>query len=192
MDQPIKQSYLRTPIMSNVVFTAPDPDYILPGFDFEQNERLELNDVLVTIQQSKNIVKTSLVRPQGFTDQSTQQVSSQKNWGYAGTIKEYISMGDYQIRLQGFLVGQEINVFPFELLEKLTEYLEYPGNFQISGKFVNNFDFVQVIVNDYNIAEQRGSSNQLPFVINLLSDDYLEVKYQPVQSGTPVIGNLTA
>ena len=142
----IHPSYLGTPIVSNVVFTQPSQDYLLPGYDFASNERLELNDVLVVVSQAKNIVKTQLVRHQGFSDQTQQAVSTQRNWGYVGTVKEYISLGDYNIRLQGFIVGQEIGVYPAELHERLIYYLEYPGNFMISGKFLNFFDFSQVIL----------------------------------------------
>ncbi len=179
----IHPSYLGTPIVSNVVFSVLNQDYLTPGYDFEDNKRLELNDMLVTVSQSKNIVKTQLVRPQGYTDQTTQAESSQRNWGYVGTVKEYISMGDYNIRLQGYIVGEEINVYPKDLHEKLVYYLEYPGSFMISGKFLRYYDFTQVIVSNYNFSEQRGYSNQTPVVINLLSDDYVEVKYDPSQSG---------
>ena len=179
---PVGRTFLNTPINSNVIFTSPPQDYLLPGFDFNGNETFTIDDVLVTVTQSKNIVKTGLVRPQGYTDQSSQQSSSQRNWGYSGTVKEYISKGDYQIRLQGVLTGGDINIYPAQTLEQLTEYLEYPGSFAIAGKFVNFFDFVQVVVNDYNFAEQRGYETQIPFTINLLSDDYIEVKYEPVQS----------
>jgi hypothetical protein len=171
-------TYLGTPISRNVNFLEPEANYILDNYTFE-SRKVTLNDVLVSINQPKNIVKTNLVRPQGFNnDVPQQQEGLQRDFGYAGTVKEYISRGDYTIRLQGWLVGEEIDVFPVDKLRQLMEYLEYPGAFGISGEFINEFDFDQVVVNDYNITEQRGFSNQLPFTINLLSDDFITVKYE--------------
>lgn len=172
-------TYLGTPVPRNINFLEPEANYILDNYTFTTRST-NLTDVLVSIDQPKNIVKTNLVRPQGYnTSAPQQQEGLQRDFGYAGTVKEYISRGDYTIRLQGFLVGEEINVFPVDKLRSLMEYLEYPGAFGISGEFINEFDFDQVVVSAYNISEQRGFSNQIPFTITLLSDDYITVRYEP-------------
>jgi len=179
-------TYLGTPIARNINFLEPEANFILANYTFE-SRNVTLNDVLVSINQPKSIVKTNLVRPQGFnSDVPQQQEGLQRDFGYAGTVKEFISRGDYTIRLQGWLVGEEIDVFPVDKLRQLMEYLEYPGAFGISGEFINEFDFDQVVVASYNISEQRGYSNQLPFTIELLSDDYLAVKYNTPKVTEPL------
>jgi len=197
-NKPVGYSYLNTPINSSVIFSAPQPDYLLPGYDFADNGFIILNDVLVTVRQSKNIVKTQLVRPQGTTSSPSDSYRFEKNFGYAGTVKEYISLGDYQIDLRGYLTAEEIDDYPQEKLERLREYLSYPGSFRISGKFINLFDFTEVIVLVAALSEAEGFSTQIPFTISLLSDNFLEVKYTPAETsgyvGVDLVGpsNTTA
>lgn len=183
MDIPVGISSLGTPIMSNVIFTAPLKEYRVDESAFENNERIVVNDVIVSVNLPKNIVKTQLVQPQGYSNSPNQEGLS-ANRGFRGTVKEYISKGDYSIKLQGWITSEDMNVFPTEKLANLREYLEYPGAINMYGKFIDNFDLYQVVVVDYLISEERGFSSQVPFTCNLLSDDYITVKYDPAKSGT--------
>ena len=186
MDQPIRKSYLGTPIMTNVIFRLPPREYRLPNLISEDNKEIELIDFIAVVSQSKNIVTTPLVRPQGYTDVPTDNTLKRGQF-FSGTVKEYISMGDYEIDLQGYLVGQENGQFPEKELSNLIEYLEYPGAFPISGQFLVFFDsFDQVVVKNYTISQQRGMFNMIPIRIQLLSDDFIDTKYEPEQSGTVI------
>lgn len=183
MDIPVGISSLGTPIMSNIIFTAPLKEYRVNESAFENNERLVINDVIVTIELQKNIVKTQLVQPQGYAS-NPKQPGLSSNKGFVGTVKEYVSLGDYSIKLQGWITSEDMNVFPTEKLENLLEYLTYPGAINMYGKFIDHFDLHQVVVTDYAISEERGFSSQVPFRCSLISDDYLTVKYEPSKSST--------
>ena len=186
MDQPIKSSYLGTPIYTNVIFRLPPREYRIPNLISEDNPQVELTNFIATVSQSKKIVTTSLVRPQSYTD-TPQDNTLKRGQFFSGTVKEYISMGDYSIDLQGWLVGEENMTFPGRQLSALLEYLEYPGSIPISGQFLNFFEsFDQVVVKDYNVAQQRGTFNQIPIRIRLLSDDFIDTKYEPEESGTEI------
>jgi len=184
MDQPVRKSYLGTPIMSNVRFTAPQADFLVPGFEnwFSNYPRIELNDVMCEVRQSKQIVKTELVKPQGYPSSDRNSPSDRRTLSFEGTVKEYISMGDYMITLRGKMVSEE-DMAPSDKLVLLLKYLEYPGSFQISGKFFNPFDFSQVVVDNFRIDETR-FLNEYTFVIQLMSDNYVSIKYESVQEGT--------
>lgn len=186
-DVPEGISPLGTHIMSNVRFVAPPKEYRIGKSDaFENNERLVINDVILSVSQSKTIVKTQLVQPQGYASNPAQGAQDSRNVGYIGTVKEYISQGDFSIRMQGWITSEEIDIFPIEKLTNLLEYLNYPGAFNMYGKYVDAFDLNQVVVKDYNVSEERGFSSQVPFTCNLLSDSYLTVKYEPAQTGVYV------
>jgi len=186
MDEPIRKSYLGTPIMTNVIFSAPPKEYNLPNLIVEGNDELELTNFIATVSQSKKIVTTPLVRPQNYTDTPSNNTLKRGQF-FSGTVKEYISMGDYAIDLQGWIVGEENGVFPGNRLRDLIEYLEYPGSFKIDGQFVKHFNsFRYVVVKDYTISQQRGFYNQVPVRIKLLSDDFIDVKYEPEESGANI------
>jgi len=124
------------------------------------DKALHLNNVQVTVNQSANIVRTPIN-------------------GLYGTVKEFVSNGDYFITLTGQLTG----------LTSLQDDLRNMRNFQrifenldnekivITSKFVNSFHVYHVVISDYTMDLNQEYSNVIDFTINLESDEDIDIIY---------------
>jgi hypothetical protein len=140
-----------TPIYSNITFNT--------GSYVDQNNRtinyavngLVIEDCLVTVMNTKNIIKTSLQ-------------------GRNGTVKEYISDGDYQIKIEGRIYGNGMNDYPQELVQKLHGICLAPQSINLTSTFLKMFNIEDIVIESYNIDQQEGVRNCQPFVLNCVSD----------------------
>jgi hypothetical protein len=138
-----KSQIFNVPIYSNITFNA--------GSYTDQNNRtinyasgnLVIEDCLVTVMNTKNIIKTSLQ-------------------GRNGTVKEYISDGDYQIKIEGRIYGNGMNDYPQELVQKLHGICLAPQSINLTSTFLKLFNIEDIVIESYNIDQQ--------FVLNCVSD----------------------
>ena len=120
----------------NVVISAP--------FTFET--------ALIEVNQTKNIVKTSIA-------------------GKNGTVKEYMSDGDFIINLKGVIVGEIANQRPAVFyLDKFMEYLRAPLALPVTCTFLNEFNINSVIIESYKYGQREGARNIIDIEINMISD----------------------
>ena len=118
---------------------------------------LRIDTVLITVTGSKNIIKTPIV-------------------GRRGTVKEYISMGDYQINVKGAIFPDQTktsnaNVYPRDRVDLLIQLLTLPKPLPIACDFLGQFDINFLIVDpEFTISEKVGSRNEVPFEFNAISD----------------------
>jgi hypothetical protein len=154
-DAAIKQSYLGTNVWSNLVFPAGTYE-TLEGDEIEFDE-IVFDTVLLTVSQSKNIVTTQIQ-------------------GRNGSVKEYISDGDYSISIQGMITGEGMDVYPEESVINLLEILKAPVSLKVVSEFLNFFDIDELVVTSYNLPQKVGSRNTQIFQINALSDEPLELR----------------
>lgn len=162
-DRSIK-SYLGTPIYSSLDFKAvTDSDDVNLPSDVREitQEDLQLTEILMTVQQSKNIVKTALN-------------------GRPGTVKEYISDGDYAITVEGMIVGEVPNVFPEDAVKRLTTFLDLPQSLEVGSRLLTLFGITKIVVNDYNFFEIEGTRNQVAFRLMMWSDT--DFKIEPTEN----------
>jgi hypothetical protein len=151
MDAPIKTSYLGTDIFDNVVFEVPEDD------EFQGSTPLELDNVIVSFRNSKNIVRTVVTnRP--------------------GVVKEFVSRGDYEINIRGQLVEQQRETAPISQVELLRAYCNYDGPLEVVSEIFNAMEVSTVIIERFVIAQRAGFRNMIEFEINAISDEPLEVK----------------
>lgn len=165
-DEPILYSYLGTPIYDTLIL-KPDGTELASGalgevVQLDQETGLDrnaliLNDVLITITQSKNIVKTPIQ-------------------GRNGTVKEYISQGDYLIDVQGYIVSKEPNVYPFEQIGLFYDYARLEVQIPVVSKLLGSFDITSMVIEDYRFAQQAGFRNRVPFTMQCSSDQDIEVQ----------------
>lgn len=142
------KSYLGTPVYSYIEFPE-------GSFETLQGERVDydgvrINEVLLEISMTRNIVTTAIQ-------------------GRNGTIKEYVSDGDYQISITGKLVNEQ-NSFPETSLNALKEICKVPDTLTVNSPFLQYFDITACVVLDYRFTEIEGFRNVVDFQINLLSD----------------------
>lgn len=164
-DVPLATSYLGTPIYSSLAFKAlsgRDLDNLSPDQEKIVEEGIELTEILLTVTQSKNIIRTPLN-------------------GRDGTVKEYISNGDYSISVEGFIVSEQPLKKPTEQIKSLQTFLELKQSLDIGSEFLSQLGITQVVVNDYSFHEIQGSINQVALRISLWSDT--EFKIEPTDVG---------
>lgn len=132
-------SWLGTPIFSD--------------FRFQGNKGVEdiyLETVLIDVAQTKNIVTTAIN-------------------GRNGTIKEYISDGDYVVNIKGALVSQD-NIYPMGDVRDLLGILLKKETLNIVSDYLRIFNIYNIVVTDYKFTQVEGYQNTQFFEINAISD----------------------
>lgn len=151
---PIGVSALGTPVFDDVTFL---PGNYKPKGGGKQVEYagLSLQAVKVVVTQSKNIVKTQVA-------------------GRDGTIKEYCSLGDFNINITA-KISELFNIFPADQLFAWKGLAFTPVKIEIISKFINEyFEVYDVVVTDFDASPVVGSLNEVNLNISLLSDDDID------------------
>jgi len=161
-DEATAISNLGTPIYSNLEFlktsgTSADNSIAVGEQRGNSQVLLRIDTVLMVVTQTKEIVRTAIQ-------------------GRNGTVKEYISEGDYMINIQGAIMSDIPNVYPREDVELFIEICSLKKSIPIASMFLDMFSIQNIVVGDFSIAEKIGSRNEVPFQINALSDYPIEFK----------------
>lgn len=120
---------------------------------------LVLNDVTVNVSLQKEIVKTQLV-------------------GHKGTIKEYISDGDYQLTMSVGVVamtdsGELLDQYPEQAMATLRKVLERPEALEVSSAFLDVFEVNRIVVTGFSAKQMTYANRQLVEITALSDDDYV-------------------
>lgn len=124
---------------------------------------LVLTDVTANVSMQKEIVKTQLV-------------------GHKGTIKEYVSDGDYQVSLSLGVVamndnGELLDQYPEEAISTLRRIFERPNALEVSSAFLDAFGINRIVVTGFS-AKQMTYANRQVVEITALSDEDYVIKSQ--------------
>lgn len=171
-EEPDLQSYLGTPVYANLVFQHGNYFELK---DINQTnaipyDGLVIQTVLIEVTQTKNIITTALQ-------------------GRDGTVKEYISMGDYAITLTGGIIGESDydeskktggikdigNYYPETDVTKLINICNVPESLTITSEFLTLFGIENVVITDYSIPQREATRDMQPFQISMLSDFPIEL-----------------
>ena len=118
---------------------------------------------LIEINQTKNIVKTVIA-------------------GTNGSVKEYMSEGDFIINLKGVIVGDVANQRPdVTRLNSLVAYLKAPLSIPISCHFLEELNITSVVIESYKLGQREGARNIIDIEINMLSDSVIELSSNNTQ-----------
>lgn len=160
------QSYLGTPIYDTVTFgylkDKSRNNYIDQFGNTISFDPLRLTEVIISVQQTKNIVATPIA-------------------GRNGTIKQYVSDGDYIINVTGSISGKYDNnsdefkrttsILDVERsVKRLVDICKIGYTLPVSSKYLNIFGIAQVVVTDYNMNQREGFRNKQIFSLNMFSD----------------------
>ena len=116
------------------------------------NAPFEFKTAILMVNQTKNIVSTAIA-------------------GRNGTVKEYMSEGDYILSLKGTLVGNLANkMYDKESVDLLMNYLKAPLTLPVKSSFLKKFNIDSVVVTDYNINQREGVRNIIDIDVSMLSD----------------------
>lgn len=122
-------------------------------------------ECVLTVSQEKNIVTTPLQ-------------------GRDGTIKEFISKGDFNITAELAVSNYQKNSsesdqasfeYPKELLEQLIRLLNTDDTIIVDSDFLTVFGIQSAVVMSYNL-QQETHSNRQSLQIQMLSDEPYEIK----------------
>ena len=125
----------------------------------EDGTELSIPDAVVAMTRTKQIVTTQVV-------------------GMSGTVKEYISDGDFDINIavgiQGVEDGKVANVYPEEGLRELRKFLEVDKPISVQSAFFDIFEINRLVVKSYSLT-QGTESNYQELTISALSDNEYNV-----------------
>ena len=160
-------STLGTPVYGTVIFgnisASPSPQdangntqngaNTYTGLD---NKTYQFNPVqfdiaIITVVLNKNIVKTKI---QGSD---------------LGTIKEYISSGDYDITIEA-QVHSTPNVAPKDFVANFRRMANAPISVPVQSWYLNQFGIDHVVIEECNMAQRRGEYASQYFSIRCTSD----------------------
>lgn len=146
---PIGISPIGTPVFDDVTFPA--GSYITLEGKTVDYDKIKLDTAKILVNQTKNIVKTSVA-------------------GLDYTIKEYMSLGDYVVTINGKFT-ELFDIFPAEKMFAFKGLVNVPENIPVISKFLNEyFDIFNVVVTDFSAAPVIGSLNEVSVNMTLLSD----------------------
>ena len=117
---------------------------------------IRITDALIKVEQSKRIVTTQLVNR-------------------SGTVKEYVQMGDYEITIDGHLIGEQ-GKFPYDDLNNiLIPLLERAENLKMASKYTEAFGINEVVLTE-SVFDQNQMKlfNVMPFELKFVSDSSYE------------------
>lgn len=118
---------------------------------------LVLEIALITATQEKNIVKTAVQ-------------------GRNGTIKEYVSDGDWQISIRGVIVSELSNKRPSEELKKLNSFRGYNAEIDVISNFLFDLNVVTVVITNVTYEQREGMRNVYDYTLTCLSETPFEIK----------------
>lgn len=149
-------SYLGTPVWSPLEFlrvsgTSLDNSLNVGAQNGNSETFLRIDTVLMTVNQPRNIIKTPIQ-------------------GRNGTVKEYISDGDFEINIKGVIISPYPMQYPKDDVQLFIELMGLPKQIPVASQFLQLFSVDSIVIESYNIAEKLGSRNEVPFEINAISD----------------------
>ncbi len=151
-------SSLGTLIYSNIVFGNPTNIYTDIYNNIYTFEQIIIYNVLMNVTQTKYIVK-----------ENTQ--------GADGTVKDYISLGDYQIDISIFLSSFDQNngvnangVYPKNAVDNIIKMLKYPSAIPVESWYLNQFGINNIVIDNFNFPQVPGGISQQQVNIQAISE----------------------
>lgn len=115
--------------------------------------------VLTTVTQNKIIERTQIT-------------------GRKGTIKEYVSDGDFDVSLKIVLYTPNPNLFPEEASNRLVQILKAPISLEVVSPVLNKYDIYNIVVTGYTNSQRQGFKNITVFDVTAVSDTPLQLQFK--------------
>lgn len=156
-DPELYKSALGTPVVIDLTFKS------VTYTDFNKNrqvttDELTLVTVLCTVSRPSIIVKTQI---------------NQRN----GTVKEYITKDDFQVTINGIIVGTN-GRYPEEEVLALRRIADAPVPIPVVSRFLNGMEIYNLVFEDCPMPQTAGGISKQDFTINAISDEPLELQIQ--------------
>lgn len=129
------------------------------GLKYGSTEMI-IDECILTVTQETNIVSTALQ-------------------GRNGTIKEFISLGDFSINaelgLSSYQNDEASFEYPKQQLEKLVELFNIHKTLIVDSEFLTVFGIKAAVVTSYEV-QQETHSNRQSLRLHMLSDEPYEIR----------------
>ncbi len=124
----------------------------------ETADDLTIVEAVCSVSMAKNIVKTALV-------------------GAKGTIKEYISDGDFDITISVGLVavedGKIVDKYPADGVRDLRELFKVSEAIYVKSDFLQLFDITKIVITDFDVEQMTHSNRQIVQIKAISDEDYI-------------------
>ena len=126
-------------------------------FENSKGERLVMNDAIVAISRSKNIVTTQMV-------------------GMNGTVKEYINDGDYSLNIVVGVAavrdGVIVDEYPADGLRELRAFLDDNEALSVHSEFLDVFDINSIVVKSFSVSQDTAYNYQSVSISAVSDEEY--------------------
>ncbi len=116
-----------------------------------------MNDAIVAISRSKNIVTTQMV-------------------GMNGTVKEYINDGDYNLNIVVGVAavrdGVIVDEYPADGLRELREFLDDNKALNVHSEFLDVFDINSIVIKSFSVSQDTASNYQSVSLSAVSDEEY--------------------
>lgn len=112
------------------------------------------NEPLITINTRKVIQETVLV-------------GSKRR----GTVKEFISAGDYQIKIEGVCIIPGQKIYPEEQVKDIIEICDNNKALEVENDITDLFGIHRLVIKDYGFGNMQGKPYSQTYYINAVSDE---------------------
>lgn len=118
------------------------------GFD----KSILLETLIINVEKTRNIVKNSV-------------------FGLDGTVKEFITSGDYIINITGTIASDNKWLYPEEELSTFIDICNIEDSITISNDYLNKiFNINNIVIESFSFAQSERFSNIVSYSLNCLSD----------------------
>lgn len=125
----------------------------------EDGRELVLPDAVVALSRAKYVVTTQVV-------------------GMSGTVKEYVSSGDYDLNIAVGIAAQDddhiADRYPQEEIRLLREFLDEASPLTVHSSFLDLFEVNRIVIKSYSLTQQT-ESNYQDLVVSAMSDEEYNV-----------------
>jgi hypothetical protein len=153
----------------------PKGKFGIPVFDAIQFDKLSYNrpsdGQLLSVSQL--FFETALIE----VNQSKIIVQTQVQ-GRNGTVKEYITDGDWEVTITGAMISEHSNVPPELQIRHLNEFKNAPVPISVYSNFLAYFEIFSLVIKDFRVNQIEGTRNAISFTINCISDIPFEIQYK--------------
>lgn len=111
---------------------------------------VELFAATITLSQAKQIVQTQIQ-------------------GRDGTVKEYVGLDDYDIKIEGTITGAN-GIAPTDDVLNLKRMLDAPITLDIICPFLNQKGIHNAVITGYSLPQMAGGVSYQTYSIDLISD----------------------
>jgi hypothetical protein len=93
--------------------------------------------------------------------------------GGNGSVKELFGFDDWQINIQGFIIGD--GEYPEQDIMKLLAYEQLADSIKVQGKVFELLNIYEIDINEIDIKQMKGYPNVVPFSISCESNEPTEL-----------------